>query len=206
MIRFCVAVTSLVLALAASAETYTEGQHYEAISPPVKTTAAQGKVEVVELFWYGCPHCFAFEPTIEKWLETKPDSIEFRRVPAIFARNWAVHARAYYAAEQLGVLDRTHSRLFEALHVKQQKIFTEDQIVAFFVANGVDEQAFRDAYNSFDVDSKTRTAMTLTRQYGITGVPAMIVNGRYRSSARQTGTYENLLKLVEYLAAKENSQ
>ena len=203
MYKLIFAVTLFLVTGGVNGAEFEPGKHYAGISPPVSTEVADGKVEVVELFWYGCPHCFAFEPTIEKWLETKPDYVEFRRVPAIFARNWEIHARAYYALEQLGALDKGHSALFEALHRKKKKLGTEDELAKFFAGLGIDESAFRTAYNSFDVDSKTRKAAKATRQYGVTGVPAVIVNGKYRSSAQKTGTYENLLKLVDFLAAKE---
>lgn len=200
-------LAGLFLALTAHAadeQSFTPGrQHYEAVLPVVATQVAAGKVQVVELFWYGCPHCYAFEPTIDTWLKTKADYIEFVRVPAIFAKNWEVHARAYFAAEQLGVLDKTHAALFEALHREKRKLLTEDDLVGFFAEHGVAEGAFREAYNSFDVDSKSRNAKALTRKYGISGVPAVIINGKYRSSAQKTGTYENLLKLVDFLAANE---
>lgn len=202
MLKYLLTAMLALVTTMAGAEEVIAGRHYERVSPAVATNVADNKIEVVELFWYGCPHCYQFEPAIEHWLETKPDNIEFVRVPAIFARNWELHARAYYAAEQLGVLDKTHGALFDALHKQRRKLFTEDALVAFFVEQGVDEAAFLEAYNSFDVDSKTRTAATLTRKYGITGVPAMVVDGRYRTSAQKTGTYEMLLKVVDHLAAK----
>jgi protein dithiol oxidoreductase (disulfide-forming) len=198
----------LVLAIvscAATAENYVAGQHYQSVVPPQATTTPD-KVEVVEMFWYGCPHCYEFEPVIAEWLKDKPDYVEFVRVPAVFARNWEVHARAYYAAEQLGVLDEIHKALFDALHVEKRKLFDEDELAAFFVEHGVTEEAFRTAFDSFDVDKKTRRAIALTRSYGISGVPAVIVNGKYRSSAQYAGTFEQLLKLVDFLADKEHAQ
>lgn len=203
------ALLALVLAALAvtapAADEFTAGRHYDLVTP-AQPTGTEDKIEVVELFWYGCPHCYTFEPHIEKWLETKPDYIEFVRMPAVFARNWEVHARAYYAAEQLGVLDRIHRPLFDALHQQKRELFTEEALAAFFAEHGVEPEDFRTAYDSFAVDSKARAAIAATRNYGITGVPAVVVNGKYRSSARSTGTYENLLKLVEHLAAKEHTR
>jgi thiol:disulfide interchange protein DsbA len=198
-----IALTLALFAQLAAAAEFKTGKHYDAVTPPVATAVADGKIEVVELFWYGCPHCFAFEPVIEEWLKTKADYIEFIRVPAVFARNWEIHARTYYALEQLGMLKASHTTLFDALHRQKKKLGNEDELAAFFAGQGIAEDKFRDAYNSFDVDSKTRRAVTLTRKYGITGVPAVIVAGKYRSSAQKTGTYENLLKLVDFLADKE---
>lgn len=190
---------------AAQTDDYVAGQHYQSVVPP-QATATPGKIEVVEMFWYGCPHCYEFEPVVREWLKGKADYIDFVRIPAVFASNWEVHARAYYAAEQLGVLDEIHGPLFDALHVDKRKLFSKDELAAFFAEHGVEEAAFRTAYDSFDVDKKARRAVALTRGYGISGVPAVIVNGKYRSSAQYAGTFENLLKLVDFLADKEHAQ
>ena len=192
-------------ALATAQEAFIEGQHYERISPAVETGAENG-IEVVEVFWYGCPHCFDFEPHVNTWKSTKADDISFRRVPAIFNQNWVPHARAYYTAEILGVLDTIHPALFKALHEKRQRIFNEESLKQFFLDNGVSAEDFDNTYNSFAVDSKTRQAMAATRDYGITGVPAMIVNGRFWTSARLTGDFEGMLKTVEHLADKERTR
>jgi protein dithiol oxidoreductase (disulfide-forming) len=184
---------------------FAPGRHYDLITP-AQPTRTGDKIEVLELFWYGCPHCYTFEPHIKKWLAAKADYIEFVRMPAVFAENWLIHARAYYAAEQLGVLDTIHTPLFEAIHVKKRKLFTEDALATFFAEFGTPEEAFRQAYHTFDVDTKTRQAVAATRSYGITGVPAVIVNGKYRSSARNVGGYDELLKLVDHLAAKEHAR
>ncbi|MEX2479349.1 MAG: thiol:disulfide interchange protein DsbA/DsbL [Gammaproteobacteria bacterium] len=193
----------LVSTAAAADEEFRAGRHFDIIEPPAGTSVAEDKVEVVEMFWYGCPHCYQFEPEIAAWLETKADYIEFVRIPAVFAPNWEVHARAFYAAEQLGVLDKVHEPLFEALHRDRRKIFTVDELAAFYAEHGVSEKDFRAAYDSFDVDKKARRAAALTREYGIGGVPAVIVDGKYRSGTPQSGSYENLLKIVDFLAAKE---
>lgn len=190
---------------AVAADAYQEGEHYERITPEV-ATHADGKIEVVEVFWYGCHHCFSFEPHIEKWLKSKPANVEFRRVPGVFARNWIPHARAYYTAEVLGVLDAIHTPLFEAIHEEGRRIGDEDSLARFFAEHGVADADFREAYNSFSVDTKTRQALTASKEYGISGVPSVIVNGRYRTSGRLAGTYENLLKVVDALVDKESTQ
>jgi len=200
------AVLCLFSAAALAEDTFNEGEHYERIKPEVAAHVEAGQVEVVEVFWYGCHHCFAFEPYISKWVKSKPDNVVFRRVPGVFSRGWVPHARAYYTAEVLGVLDTIHTPLFEAIHDDRRKIGDEDSLARFFAEYGVSEADFREAYNSFSVDAKTRQAMTLSKEYGITGVPSMIVNGRYRTSARLTGTYENLLKVVDELVDKESSE
>lgn len=200
-------VCSALLALLATANSHAEefvlGQHYQEVKPVVASSVTVGKVEVVELFWYGCPHCYAFEPQLQEWLKKKADYIEFVRVPAVFAQNWEVHARAFYAAQQLGVLDKVNGPLFDAIHKEGRKIASEEEVTQFFVEKGVPAEEFKKAYSSFDVDTKTRRAITLTREYGITGVPALIVNGKFRSSAQEAGDFASLLKLVDYLAARE---
>ncbi|MGR8946451.1 MAG: thiol:disulfide interchange protein DsbA/DsbL [Gammaproteobacteria bacterium] len=191
--------------LVSAQETFIEGQHYERVSPAVQTGVEQG-IEVVEVFWYGCPHCFEFEPHINEWKANKADDVIFRRIPAIFNQNWVPHARAYYAAEVLGVLDIIHPALFKALHEKRHRIYNEESLRQFFIDNGVSGEDFDNAYNSPGVDTKTRQAMAATRDYGITGVPAMIVNGRFWTSARLTGDFEGMLKAVEHLADKERAR
>lgn len=196
----------LALSITVTAEdNFVEGQHYERISPAVKTAQSEG-VEVVEVFWYGCPHCFDFEPHINEWVDNKAEDIHFKRMPAIFNKNWVPHARAYYTAEILGVLDSIHPELFKALHVKRQRVMTEESLKQFFIDHGVSKEDFETTYNSFAVDTKTRQAMAATKNYGITGVPAIIVNGRYWTSARLTGDFDGMLKATDHLAAKERAR
>ncbi|MDP6183583.1 MAG: thiol:disulfide interchange protein DsbA/DsbL [Gammaproteobacteria bacterium] len=206
MFRIIIGVLCSVFYFGAVADqNFTEGQHYERITPEV-ATHADGKIEVVEVFWYGCHHCFSFEPHIEKWQRSLPDNVVFRRMPGVFARTWVPHARAFYTAEILGVLDKIHTPLFEAIHEQHRKIGDEDSLARFFAEHGVADEDFREAYNSFSVDTKTRQALTASKDYGITGVPSVIVNGRFRSSARLTGSYEDLLKVLDTLVDKETKQ
>ncbi len=202
----CSALLALLAATNSPAEEFVVGQHYQEVKPAVAPSTAADKVEVLELFWYGCPHCYAFEPQLQEWLKKKADYIEFVQVPAVFAHNWEIHARAFYAAQQLGVLDKLHEPLFDAIHKEGRKISSEEEVAQFFIDKGVSAEDFKKAYSSFDVDTKTRRAIALTREYGITGVPALIVNGKYRSSAQEAGDFATLLKLVDYLAAKEHKR
>lgn len=202
----CSAFLALLAAANSPAEEFVVGQHYQEVKPAVATSTAADKVEVLELFWYGCPHCYAFEPQLQAWLKNKADYIEFVRVPAVFAQNWEVQARAFYAAQQLGVLDKLNGPVFDAIHKEGRKLGSQEEVTQFFADKGVSAEDFKTAYNSFDVDTKTRRAIALTREYGITGVPALIVNGKYRSSAQEAGDFATLLKLVDYLAAKEHKR
>lgn len=185
-----------------AADEFILGKHYQAVIPaqPVQTG---DKIEVLEVFWYGCPHCYDFEPYITRWLSTKSPDIEFRRMPAIFRQNWAVHAKAYYTAEALGVVDKIHAPLFKAIHEEKRKLNDESSLADFFAEHGVNKEEFITAFNSFTVENKMRQAMHMVRQYGVSGVPAVIVNGKYQISGSTAGSYEQLLKVIDYLADKE---
>lgn len=193
-----------VVAATAIAADYTEGEQYLRLSKP-QPTSTPDKIEVVELFWYGCPHCYDLEPYIAKWLVTKPDDIEFVRLPAIVGPRWEPLAQAYFTAELLGVLDKTHPALFKSIHVKKQKYTDEQQIMEFFVSQGVSEEDFRNAYSSFAVSVKMNNAKLMTRRYAITGVPTVIINGKFSTSGKYAGGNANLTKVVDYLAALERT-
>lgn len=181
---------------------------YEAVSPPQPTTNP-AKVEVIEFFWYGCPHCYSFEPSLSKWLKTKPDNVDFIRIPAVFNEEWGKHAKAYYTAEALGVVDAVHSDLFDEVQKAKQEnkhaLETEEELAKFFVAHGVKDADFREAYNSFMVDSKIRQAPALAAKYGITGVPAIIVNGKYKTNGTLAGSQEKMIDIINTLIKKEGS-
>ncbi len=147
------------------------------------------------MFWYGCPHCFDLEPSVREWLKHKPDNIAFVRIPVAFGASWELGARAYYAAEALGVLDRMHEPLFEAMH--QHKLKDEDDLAAFFAEHGVDQDAFRKAYSSFQTETQLRRGNQLAQRYGVRGVPAVIVNGKY--DVRSPRIFE----VVDFLIAQE---
>jgi thiol:disulfide interchange protein DsbA len=188
--------------LAASAATYKEKIHYELVQPPQPTTT-KDKVEVVEMFWYGCPHCNALEPYVERWLKRKPENAEFVRIPAVFRPSWELHARAFYTAEILGVLDKTHSAMFEAIHNQKRHLNTEEELMKFFAEHGVKNDDFKRVFHSFAVEAKVRRAKDLSQRYGIKGVPAIIVNGKYRTGAQLAGGNANIFKVVNFLVDKE---
>jgi len=193
----------LATAVPLPAATPTEGFEYQRIDVPVPTETGS-KVEVLELFWYGCPHCYHLEPTLDKWLKTKPDNAEFRRLPAVLNDNWAIHAKVFYTAETLGVLEKLHTPLFQAYHEQNNKLKDEATIRQVFVANGVKAEDFDRAFNSFAVDAKVRRARDLSQRFGIDGVPAIIVNGKYRTSATLTGGHQQTMDVVNFLIAKES--
>ncbi len=177
---------------------------YVSISP-AQPTQTGNKIEVVEVFWYGCPHCYDFEPYIDKWLETKPDDVEFRRMPGIFRKSWIPHAKAYYTAEKLGVLDKIHAPLFTALHKQRKRIYDDESLEEFFEDQGIDDDEFRKIYDSEEVDTKVKQAFVMGQRYKVTGTPAIVVNGKYLVSGSSAGSFENALKVIDDLVAKERA-
>ncbi|MSQ69317.1 MAG: thiol:disulfide interchange protein DsbA/DsbL [Gammaproteobacteria bacterium] len=203
-----VAVLSLLLTpmavSAADAAKYEEGVQYQLISPAVPT-GDPATIEVVELFWYGCPHCFALAPLVHDWLKTKPNDVTFKLVPAIFSPQWSIHARAMYAAQALGVDDKLHRPLFDAIHVDHRKLTNEDELVAFAGEQGIDKAEFRKAFESPTVEARVKKAALLTREYGIDGVPSVIVNGKYRITAASAGGQDKILAIANFLIDKERA-
>jgi thiol:disulfide interchange protein DsbA len=186
------------------AATYTEGQQYELVTPPQPTSVSKDKVEVVELFWYGCPHCFRLEPYVQRWLKHKPANVEFVRMPGVFRPSWEIHARAYYTAEILGVVDKIHRPMFDAIHEQRRPMNTEAAIMALFKEHGVSEQDFKRVFHSFAVETKLRRARDMGRRYGAQGVPTIIVNGKYRTGAQEAGGNSHVFQVVDYLVKKES--
>ncbi|RKZ47432.1 MAG: thiol:disulfide interchange protein DsbA/DsbL [Gammaproteobacteria bacterium] len=171
--------------------------------PTPQPTSTGDKIEVLEVFWYGCPHCYHFEPVLDKWLDEKPAYIEFVRMPGILGKNWLPHARAFYAAEKLGVLDMIHKPLFDAIHNDKRKILDEKSLRVFFSEYGVSGDEFDQAYNSKEVEEKVKAAFTAGQGYALTGVPAIIINGKYGTSASIAGSFEKVIDVINTLAAKE---
>jgi protein dithiol oxidoreductase (disulfide-forming) len=184
-----------------------EGKNYRVVAPAQPTEAA-GKVEVMEIFWYGCPHCHHFEPFLTKWLETKPEDVAFRRFPAIFRENWVPAARAFYTAEALGISDKMHPALFKAIHEEQRELRSNEDWTKFFSELGVADADFLKTWDSVEVATKVREAMAQVQNYGIEGVPAVIIGGKYQTSAGMEGVgdYETMLKVVNALVDKVRTE
>jgi thiol:disulfide interchange protein DsbA len=177
----------------------TEGKDYIRVNPPLPAPT-NGKIEVIEFFWYGCPHCFAFEPALEAWVKKLPADVEFKRVPVYFREEpFAAHQRIYYALEQLGLVATMHQKVFNAIHVDHQRLDKPDAIAAFMAKSGVDKQKFLDAYNSFSVQTKARQARQLAEAYKVDAVPAMGIQGRYYTTASYAGSNERMLVVADYL-------
>jgi protein dithiol oxidoreductase (disulfide-forming) len=204
---FTAALASACLTLAAfapaSAEPYSAGQHYEILDPAV-ATEGEG-VEVVEVFFYGCGHCFAFEEPLSEWLATQPSDVNFRRLPAALNDVWTAAARAFYVAEFLGVSEKAHPALFDAFHKEHRRLRTADDYKPVFEAIGVSATDFDAALGSFAMEGRIKQAAEAARRYGITGVPSIIVAGKYRTSASQAGSHEEMLRVIEMLIEKERA-
>ena len=185
-------------------EEYVEGTHYELINPVVRTADAE-KIEVAEFFWYGCGHCYTFEPVLTQWKKGLAEDVDFRGSPAIWNAKMEIHASAFYTAEVLGVLDTMHPIIFQAMNVDGKRLSSESEIKELFTANGVAADDFDKAFNSFGVSSQVRQANSRARAAKITGTPALMVNGKYQISTRQAGSQAGMLKVADYLIAKERA-
>lgn len=205
-----VAVMGLVatpfLTASAMPEAYVEGTHYAKTAQRLATTTEDNKIEVVELFSYSCPHCFRLDPLVMEWKKTLPENVKFVHVPAIFRDSWLQLARVFYAAEAMGELDRLHPIIFNAIHVEKKRLNTEEQLLDFIEEQGIDRAAFEKMMNSFTVKAKVKKALILSQASGVTGVPAMIVNGKYRTDAPLAGSMEEMMKAVDFLIQKESAQ
>ena len=182
---------------------YVEGTHYENIASPVRT-ADPNKIEVTEIFWYGCPHCYAFEPLITSWEENLPSDVAFVRSPGMWNKTMEIHAQIYYAAEALGVTDDIHGVAFNEIHLKRNYLQSEDAVKALFVGEGVAADDFDKTWSSFSVTSAVKRANTRMRDYGVKGVPSMVVNGKYLVSVGgPVASQTDMLKIVDFLVRKE---
>ena len=176
---------------------------YEMIDPPLNTRVSD-KVEVIEYFWFGCPHCFAFEPSINAWKEQKPDYIEFVREAPPLNPSWEPHSRAFYAAELMGVSEEFFEPMFNAIHVTKRSLRSPKQIVEFAGELGIDEDKFAKTMDSFATDTRMSQAMQMASSSGIRGVPSIVVNGKYITGGSLAGSHENIIKVIDELSAQEN--
>ncbi len=189
-------------AIAQEAVGYDEGFDYKMISP-AQPTDDPDRIEVVEIFWYGCPHCYHFEPTLGPWVDNTPKDVNFYRLPAIFNTSWEVHARAYFTADILNVLDKTHSALFHTMHAEKRTLDTVDKLADFYSKYGVDKDLFKKTYSSFVVNTRVARSKEMAQRYGVTGVPAIVVEGKYLVTGPMAKSYQNMLKITNFLVEKE---
>jgi thiol:disulfide interchange protein DsbA len=184
------------------------GVNYVPLVPAQPTSVAPGKVEVVEVFWYACPHCYALEPFVQSWLKNKPEYVEFLRVPVMWGPVHRAHARLFYILESLGRKD-LHSKVFDAIHKEQKMLVGNDDAstqkmqLDFAVANGIKADDFKKAWDSFTVNSSLQRAQQLTERYHVDGVPLVVVNGKYETDVGKAGGPGQLLQLINDLAVSE---
>jgi len=196
---FLMASTSWV-----QAADFSGGIHFKNV--PVQQTSTGDKIEVLEFFWYGCPHCYSFEPYLNAWKKSLPSNVEFIRVPAIFRADWEIQARAYYALSNMGVIEDVHEKIFSAIHKDKQRLDKKERIVDFLVKNGIDRKKFLEEYDSFAVDGMVRKAKKKIKAYQIQGVPSVAVNGKYVTSGSMAGSYDNMINIINYLIKKETKK
>ena len=190
----------------AQSDTYKEGTHYFKLDKPLKTSTGD-KIEVRELFWYGCPHCFSLEPFVVKWLENKPANAEFVATPAVFSKRWVFHAKAYYTIKALGLEEKGHPLIFDAIHLKKEPIGNVKNLSALLNENfGTDPEVVKNTISSFAVDSNVRAANSISVKSGANGVPTLIVDGKYRLSAQSAGGNAGVFDLVNFLVEKAQSE
>ncbi|HED32769.1 MAG TPA: thiol:disulfide interchange protein DsbA/DsbL [Gammaproteobacteria bacterium] len=193
----------LLLPLLSQAKDYDEGIEYTQLEKAISTQTGD-KIEVLEFFWYGCPHCFAFEPTIKKWKKTLPANVKFIRVPSPINPSWMVHTKAYYTLQIMGEGDKQHDAIFQALHIDKKKIYSKEAIADFLATRGVNKGKFLANFDSFAVEMRARQALQLGQQYNINGVPALAVNGKYTISGTQAGSHQGMVDVADFLIKKES--
>lgn len=175
------------------------GKDYLVINPPLPTPA-NGKIEVVEFFWYACPHCNAFEPMLEAWVKKLPADVAFRREHVAFREEpFVAQQRIYYSLVEMGLVDSMHAKVFAAIHVDRQRMDNPTEIAAFMKKNGVDPVKFMSFYNSFSVQTRARQAVQLSQAYKIDGVPSIGIAGKYFTSATMAGSTQRVLLVADYL-------
>ena len=193
-----------LLSFTAVAEEYEAGTHYDVINPAIRT-ADPAKIEAAEFFWYGCGHCYNFEPMLAQWKKTLDEDVNFRGIPAMWGGAMELHAKAYYAARVLKVEDKMDQAIFQALNVDRNPLRSEKEIAELFVANGIEEADFYKAFNSFGVGSQVRQANSTARAAKITGTPSMMINGKYLITSRKAGGNAGMLKVADFLIDKERA-
>jgi len=193
----------LLAAATVQAAEYEAGKEYTVLDEPVPVLA-DGKVHVEEAFWYGCPHCFHLEAILTPWKEQLPADVDFQGVPAMFGRAWVVHAQLFHVAEVLGVEGKVHNDIFKAIHVDRKRLLDRSEQRDFLMEKaGVSAEDFDKAYDSFAVKSRMKQGDQRVRAFKISGVPALIIQGKYVVDASSAGSQEAMLKVADFLIAKE---
>ena len=173
------------------------------VEQPVRTG---DQVEVLEIFWYGCPHCYALEPYLKKWLKNKPEFVEFVQLPAVLNRSWAFDARVFYTFVALGLMDELHEAYFDAIHQDRRRMKNVGQVASWAQEQGIDPKLILDTFNSFGVDSMLANATQMSGRYEADGVPTIIIDGKYRTTVSLAGGHNEIIDLINYLAQRAKSE
>ena len=189
-------------ALFAQVKKPEEGTEYLTLDKRVNSEAPQGKVEVIEFFWYSCPHCNAFEPRLEAWIKKQPADVVVKRVPVAFRDDFVPQQRLFYTLEAMGKLDELHGKVFQTIHANREPINREDSILAWAGKQGLDTAKFKELYNSFSVSGKARRATQLQEAFQVQGVPAIGIAGRYYTDGTLAGNMDRALQVTDYLIAE----
>jgi protein dithiol oxidoreductase (disulfide-forming) len=198
---------ALVPAAAQAQGGFIEGTHFVRLGTPATVSLPPGKkIEVVEFFWYGCPHCNSFEPLLEAWLKRLPADVAFRQVHVGFTPMHQLHQRLYFALEELGQLGTMHRRVFAAMHIQNKRLLTESEIFEWAAAQGLDKAKFRDAYTGFGVNNKSSRARQLSDAYKIDAVPALGINGRYFTQGGLSGSLTRMTEVADFLIQRSRTQ
>ncbi len=203
-LAFVAAAVFSLSALAAGPEAF-EGHDYTRVKNP-QPVATGSKVEVLEFFWYRCPHCFQLEPDLNAWMKTLPRNAQVRRVPAVFRDDWLPGAKLYYTLEQMNLLGKLHHKVFDAYHVENINLNDPAALGVWVAKQGVDRKKFDGIYNSFSVQSKATQGARLATTYAITGVPAFIIDGKYATSVSMTGSPARLFEVLDQLIVKARAE
>jgi protein dithiol oxidoreductase (disulfide-forming) len=196
---FAAAAALVALAFGAQAQ---DKLPYEKVNPPMPTEGG-GKIEVIEFFWYGCPHCYRLEPSLNAWLKNKPADVVFKRVHALPNTAWMPHAKIYYTLETMGLADQYHDKVFDAIHKQEKNLANEKILDQWLSTNGIDPVKYHEVEKSFTVDSKLKRANQLTNNYKVDGVPRLFVDGKYWVGPESAGGEERIMGVVEQLVAME---
>ncbi|MDR4516483.1 MAG: thiol:disulfide interchange protein DsbA/DsbL [Nitrosomonas sp.] len=181
-----------------------EGRDYKVLANPQSTQNAD-RIEVIEFFWYGCPHCNSLHPHIKAWLKNKPSDVDFRYVPAIFRNNWIPGAKTYYTIETLGEIETLHDKIYEAIHRDKINLSDESILFSWIEKQGGDKEKFANVYNSFTTQNQIARTNQMMRQYELTGVPAFVIEGKYLTTGKKGGTPQDTMRVLNEIIDRVRS-
>ncbi len=186
----------------------TKGRDYAVLASPQPTDSGKN-IEVLEFFWYGCPHCYKLHPHIKAWKKKMPKDVTFRYIPAIFRNSWIPGAKTFYALEVLGERNKLHDKIYDAIHINKIDLTKEELLFDWIEKQGIDRKKFVDIYNSFSVENRSSQSSQMSKKYGLRGVPSLVVDGKYLASGRMGGTPQDTIRTLDELikiARKERAK